>query len=718
MMTEKDCIRRYEELKGEKIETVEEALVLERKWLDLHLEAQLVFRKLPSKQKKPFQVFVKRSYENAWETSSFIFFQLLPKDKQAFAKSVKTYKRLYERHGTKILFEKYAIDNKQKFTFESLLQEYVERKKQKEVSTEEWIDHLPILKGQVEHVSTIKEALTVEKELLKHSNILNENTRLKQILNDKHNGKQCDIYNLIQENANKIMEFLGYKKSIEEFVKYPKRLKALRNKGFFALLEGLSSEETQKMVNEVLQHIHLNHPKDDFPAAREMKRHFVFHIGPTNSGKTYQAVQHLKTSASGFYLAPLRLLALETYDSFKKENILCHLRTGDLEIIESGAKHQSLTIESLSYHTKVETAVIDEIQMIQDPDRGFAWLRAICGVQAETVHVCGAPHVFSFVKNIIEECGDTYEVHRYERQTPLRVDQTEFQFPHSVQKGDALIAFSKKSVLNIANQLQEAGYKTSIIYGKMPPNSKKEQVALFANGEIDVVVSTDAIGIGLNLPIKRIIFMETEKFDGKKERKLNIQEVKQIAGRAGRKGLYPEGYVTSYTDKDFVVECLHTEEEDVTKSVISPTIELCDIPVGTLTQKLLAWKKAPIAVPYLKKVSIEPYINLLKHVQKWEHEIGTRRLFKTLFVPFDTEQQELVKQWAFYVEELKDGKDELTKPTVNGNSVTALEVYFQKLNLYYSFSKKFKLTRSKNWVKYEKKRVTEQINQSFRLKYA
>ena len=136
-------------------------------------------------------------------------------------------------------------------------------------------------------------------------------------------------------------------------------------------------------------------------------------------------------------------------------------------------------------------------------------------------------------------------MHNYERKTPLVIEDEPFDFPADVKDGDAFIVFSKKAVLNIAARLEENGIKSSVIYGSLPPEIRRRQMEMFNGGQTKVVVSTDAIGMGLNLPVKRIVFIEVEKFDGTQKRPLVLQEIKQIAGRAGRYGIHENGYVTA-----------------------------------------------------------------------------------------------------------------------------------------------------------------------------
>src|SRR5690606_23240366 len=138
--------------------------------------------------------------------------------------------------------------------------------------------------------------------------------------------------------------------------------------------------------------------------------------------------------------------------------------------------------------------------------------------------------------------GEDLEIREYTRDIPLKVEKKPFKLSQT-KKGDALVCFSRKRVLDTASRLQNNGFSVSMIYGGMPPETRKREMERFLEGKSQVIVATDAIGMGLNLPIRRIVFLETEKFDGERRRLLTSQEVKQIAGRAGRKGIYDVGKV-------------------------------------------------------------------------------------------------------------------------------------------------------------------------------
>lgn len=313
-------------------------------------------------------------------------------------------------------------------------------------------------------------------------------------------------------------------------------------------LRDIFIEKKENQLKQAIMKLVPLRPEMEFPEALAMKRHFVLHIGPTNSGKTFHALERLKTARKGIYLGPLRLLALEVYEKMREYKVPCTMLTGQECLEMEGSTIQASTIEMLNVEQAYEVAVIDEAQMIEDKNRGYSWTRAILGILAEEIHICMSPAAEPVITHLISLCNDDYEIHRYERKTRLEFEEKSFSFPEDVKEGDALVVFSKKAVLDVAGRLEEQGIESSVIYGSLPPEIRRRQMALFTSGETKVVVSTDAIGMGLNLPVKRIIFMQTEKFDGQSVRKLLPPEVKQIAGRAGRFGIYDTGYVNAMGD--------------------------------------------------------------------------------------------------------------------------------------------------------------------------
>ena len=281
--------------------------------------------------------------------------------------------------------------------------------------------------------------------------------------------------------------------------------------------------------------------KNLFPLARQLKRKIVFHVGPTNSGKTYAALKELESSTTGYYLAPLRLLALEGYENLQKNGIHVSLITGEEEIIDEESTHISSTMEMMNGSVDVDVCVIDEIQMISDRDRGWAWANALMGAPAKKVILTGSANALSAVSELCAYLGEELEIIHFERKNEL----TMMHQPVSMKKIEpqtAIVAFSRRDVLSLKQQLSER-YSVSVVYGNLSPEVRREEARRFREGESQILVSTDAIAMGLNLPIKTLLFAKDNKFDGLRRRELLPTEVSQISGRAGRYGFEEKGYV-------------------------------------------------------------------------------------------------------------------------------------------------------------------------------
>ncbi len=281
--------------------------------------------------------------------------------------------------------------------------------------------------------------------------------------------------------------------------------------------------------------------KNLFPLARELKRKIVFHVGPTNSGKTYEALKALEEATTGYYLAPLRLLALEGYENLKKNGVAVSLITGEEEIIDEESTHISSTIEMMNSSVDVDVCVIDEIQMIADRDRGWAWANALMGAPAKKLILTGSSNALPAVKELCAYLGEELEIVEFERKNELAM----MTYPTSMKKIEAqtaVVAFSRREVLSLKQQLSEK-YRVSVVYGNLSPEVRREEARRFREGESEILVATDAIAMGLNLPIKTILFAKDNKFDGLRRRELLPTEVLQISGRAGRYGFEEKGYV-------------------------------------------------------------------------------------------------------------------------------------------------------------------------------
>ena len=184
----------------------------------------------------------------------------------------------------------------------------------------------------------------------------------------------------------------------------------------------------------------------NFSRARMLNRKIIYHMGPTNSGKTYYAVEQLCKAKSGCYLAPLRLLAAELYDTMNAKNVPTTLLTGEECIEVDGANHYSSTVEMARFEEKFDCAVIDEIQMMSDSWRGWAWTRALVNINAKEIHICGDHTALDLVSGIARLCGDSIEIKKYERMTKLIIEDKSIVIGE-LRRSDAVIVFSRRNAL-------------------------------------------------------------------------------------------------------------------------------------------------------------------------------------------------------------------------------------------------------------------------------
>lgn len=281
--------------------------------------------------------------------------------------------------------------------------------------------------------------------------------------------------------------------------------------------------------------------KDYFPRARAMDRRLTFYCGPTNSGKTYHALNRLVEAESGAYLAPLRLLALEGQEQLLERGVRASFLTGEERDLREGANFTASTIEMFNPQATYGAVVIDEVQLLADPDRGWAWSQALVGAAAREVLLTGSPDAIPLVKALADYLDEPLEIVRLDRFTDLKPLAQPVPLDR-VRPGTAVIAFSRREVLRIKAEL-ERRFDVAVVYGNLTPDVRREEARRFRSGEAQVLVSTDAIALGLNLPIQTVLLSTTVKWDGTTERQLTGPELLQIGGRAGRYGEFETGYV-------------------------------------------------------------------------------------------------------------------------------------------------------------------------------
>jgi ATP-dependent RNA helicase SUPV3L1/SUV3 len=288
---------------------------------------------------------------------------------------------------------------------------------------------------------------------------------------------------------------------------------------------------------------------DTFETARRLQRSVTLYVGPPNSGKTHAAFERLSQALDGAYLAPLRLLALEGRDRLVARGVPCSLLTGEENVPAPEARVVSSTIEMVNTRQAIDVAVIDEAQMIFDHSRGWAWTQAIVAVPANEVIIICSDYAVAAIENLLGLCGERCTVRRFERMQHVAL----LPRPVPISRltlGDAVVAFSRRDVLMMRDRIAASGHVVSVIYGALPPEVRRREAERFATGESQILVATDAIGMGLNLPIRRVLFSTMSKFDGQGDRALTESEVHQIAGRAGRYGIHEEGFVGVLDDAE------------------------------------------------------------------------------------------------------------------------------------------------------------------------
>lgn len=210
-------------------------------------------------------------------------------------------------------------------------------------------------------------------------------------------------------------------------------------------------------VESIRAVLDMSRPHDWYAQARQLRRKVHLHLGPTNSGKSHASIEALKKAKSGIFCAPLRLLASEVCDTVRASGVPCHLVTGQ-EVQEDPtgeALHVACTTETADLSAAVDVAVLDEIQLLSDPSRGWAWTRALLGLQAPELHLTGDPAAEELVRRLVAETGDDLEVHRHERLSPLSMERVPVGDLSRVQPGDCVVAFSRQAVHRAREQIED-----------------------------------------------------------------------------------------------------------------------------------------------------------------------------------------------------------------------------------------------------------------------
>jgi len=254
-------------------------------------------------------------------------------------------------------------------------------------------------------------------------------------------------------------------------------------------------------------------------------------LGPTNTGKTHLAIETMLSFESGMIGFPLRLLAREVYDKvikkISKDKVA--LITGEEKIIPPNAKYFLCTVESMPIDKHLDYVGVDEIQMCADHERGHIFTDRLINIRGTKLTMFMGSNT---LKNIISKLNDDIEFINRNRLSKL--SYAGHKKISRIDRKTAIIAFSAEEVYAIAELIRRQKGGAAIVMGSLSPKTRNAQVELYQSGDVDFLVATDAIGMGINMDLDYVYFSNLKKFDGKKLRKLNLSEIGQIAGRAGR----------------------------------------------------------------------------------------------------------------------------------------------------------------------------------------
>ncbi len=261
------------------------------------------------------------------------------------------------------------------------------------------------------------------------------------------------------------------------------------------------------------------------------KNKIVAVLGPTNTGKTYLAIETMLSFESGMIGFPLRLLAREVYDKVikKVDSKKVALITGEEKIIPVNAKYYLCTVESMPIDKELEFVGVDEIQMCADHERGHIFTERLLNLRGQkTTMFMGS----NSMKNIINKLDEDIEF--IDRKRLSKLTFSGHKKISRIERKSAIIAFSAEEVYAIAELIRRQKGGAAIVMGSLSPKTRNSQVSLYQSGDVDYLVATDAIGMGINMDLDNVYFSGLKKFDGRKLRRLNPSEIGQIAGRAGR----------------------------------------------------------------------------------------------------------------------------------------------------------------------------------------
>ncbi|MDC1338127.1 helicase-related protein [Pelagibacteraceae bacterium] len=337
-------------------------------------------------------------------------------------------------------------------------------------------------------------------------------------------------------------------------------------------------------------------------------------LGPTNTGKTYLAIETMLSFDSGMIGFPLRLLAREVYDKIIEKISIdkVALITGEEKIIPANAKYFLCTVESMPINKHLDFVGIDEIQMCADHERGHIFTDRLLNLRGEKLTMLMGS---STIKSIVIKLDEDTEFINRERLSQL--SYVGHKKISRINRKTAIIAFSTEEVYAIAELVRRQKGGAAIVMGSLSPKTRNAQVQLYQSGDVDFLVATDAIGMGINMDLENVFFSNLKKFDGRKLRRLNMSEIGQIAGRAGR-------YLN---DGNFGItgDCKEISAEEVELLENHKFEEI----------KMLFWRNSNLnfnnALSLIKSLEEKPNRDWLRKI----HECGDEKLLKYFLKDMD-----------------------------------------------------------------------------------
>ena len=352
----------------------------------------------------------------------------------------------------------------------------------------------------------------------------------------------------------------------------------------------------------------------EVPSIEMSKNKITAVLGPTNTGKTYLAIETMLSFDSGMIGFPLRLLAREVYDKIIEKISIdkVALITGEEKIIPANAKYFLCTVESMPINKHLDFVGIDEIQMCADHERGHIFTDRLLNLRGEKLTMLMGS---STIKSIVNKLGEDTEFINRERLSQL--SYVGHKKISRINRKTAIIAFSTEEVYAIAELVRRQKGGAAIVMGSLSPKTRNAQVQLYQSGDVDFLVATDAIGMGINMDLENVFFSNLKKFDGRKLRRLNMSEIGQIAGRAGR-------YLN---DGNFGItgDCKEISAEEVELLENHKFEEI----------KMLFWRNSNLnfnnALSLIKSLEEKPNRDWLRKI----HECGDEKLLKYFLKDMD-----------------------------------------------------------------------------------